>query len=85
METKVKLSDSLTVEKKQFGCIFFNDLTQAPTMIKFDFNMVDDGSELFNSLCEKADFINDLEVNDQFYLNMNRDNGTEKSIIVRLE
>jgi hypothetical protein len=85
MKTKRKLSDSLTVDKKLFGCIFYSDLVKKPIMAKFGINMVDDGSELFNSLCEKADFINIMEVNDQFYHNMNRDNDNEKSIIIRLE
>ena len=82
---KAKLSDFLTVSKKVFGCIYYGNIVEKPVMARFGIHMVDDGTELFNSLCENADKINNLEVNEQFYLNMNRDNETEKSIIIRLE
>lgn len=82
---KTKLSDFLTVNKKVFGCIYYGNIVKKPVMAKFGINMVDDGSELFNSLCENIDKINNLEVNEQFFMNMNRDNDAEKCIIIRLE
>ena len=82
---KGKLSDFLPVNKKVFGCIFYGNMVKKPVMAKFGINMIDDGSELFNSLCENVDKINNLAVNEQFYMNMNRDNENEKSIIIRLE
>jgi len=82
---KTKLSDFLPIEHKVFGCIYYCHRVKKPVMAKFGINMIDDDSELFNSLCENADKINNLEVNEQIFMNMNRDNDAEKSIIIRLK